>query len=249
MKKVWQIIKYILVALVVIFAVCMMIFTIVSITTSKNKNRSFFGYKAFIVLTDSMSATDFKSGDLVIVRDVDPSTLKVGDVISYRSTNIEHYYEVVTHKIRKKVRTDNGNPGFITYGTTTNTNDQEIVTYENVLGKHCKTLAGVGTFFQFLKTVPGYIICILIPFLILILSQVINCIRLFRRYQKEQHEEMEAERKKLEAEREENMRMREELYKETMKIREIQEELNSLRENLMAGNKHSHNEVIRRRND
>ena len=53
--------------------------------------------------------------------------------------------------------------------------------------------------------------CIFIPFMLLILYQGLNCIKLFRRYKKEQMEEMEAERSKIEAERAENQKLMEEL--------------------------------------
>lgn len=52
---------------------------------------------------------------------------------------------------------------------------------------------------------------ILIPFLLLILIQGLNCIKLFRRYKREQMAEMQAEREKLEAERAESQKMMEEL--------------------------------------
>ena len=65
MKKAWHIIKAILLWLVVALAVCMMGFTIVSVNTFDRMDRSLFGYKAFIVLSDSMSATDFNAGDLI----------------------------------------------------------------------------------------------------------------------------------------------------------------------------------------
>ena len=169
MQKALHIIKNIFVWLVVALAVCMMIFTLVSVNTFDRADRSLFGYKAFIVLSDSMSKTDFDAGDLVLVKEVDPSTLKEGDIISYQSTNTENYGEVVTHKIRELTKDAEGNPGFITYGTTTDTNDENIVTYSFVLGKYQTRLPGVGKFFQFLKTTPGYIVCIFLPFLILIL--------------------------------------------------------------------------------
>ena len=69
----------------------------------------------------------------------------------------------------------------------------------------------VGTFFQFLKSTPGYIVCILIPFLLLILLEGIRCIRLFRKYKAEQQAELQAERDKIEAERAETQRMMQEL--------------------------------------
>ena len=158
-----------------------------------------------------MSKTDFDAGDLVLVKEVAPSTLKEGDIISYISQNTENYGEVVTHKIRELVTDANGEKGFITYGTTTDTNDETIVTYPFVLGKYQTHIPKAGTFFQFLKTPQGYFVCIFIPFMLLILYQGINVIRLFRRYKKEQMEEMQAERDKIDAERMENQKMMEEL--------------------------------------
>lgn len=76
MKKALHIAKNVLTWLIVVLAVCMMIFTIVSSMTFNRVDRDLFGYKAFIVLSDSMSATDFDAGDLVLVKEVDPETLK-----------------------------------------------------------------------------------------------------------------------------------------------------------------------------
>lgn len=51
MKKALHITKIILVWLLVILAVCMMIFTVVSSLTFDRTDRDIFGYKAFIVLS------------------------------------------------------------------------------------------------------------------------------------------------------------------------------------------------------
>ena len=211
MKKALNIVKKILVTLVFLVAVAMMVFTIVSVTTFDRTDRNLFGYKAFIVLSDSMSKTDFNAGDLVLVKEVDPSTLKEGDIIAYTSQNTSNYGETVTHKIRKLTTDANGEPGFVTYGTTTDTDDETVVTYPYVLGKYSNHIPKVGTFFQFLKSTPGYIVCILIPFLLLILLEGIRCIRLFRKYKAEQQAELQAERDKIEAERAETQRMMQEL--------------------------------------
>lgn len=209
--KALNVIRNIVVWQIVVIAAGMMVFTIVSVSTFDRAERSLFGYKAFIVLSDSMSKTDFNAGDLVLVKEVDPSTLQEGDIISYTSQNSSNYGEVVTHKIRKLTTDANGEPGFITYGTTTDTDDETIVTYEYVIGKYSKSIPKVGTFFQFLKSTPGYIVCILIPFLILILLEGIRCIRLFRKYKSEQQAELQAERDKIEADRAEAQRMMQEL--------------------------------------
>lgn len=122
----------------VALAVGMMIFTIISVSTFDRADRNLFGYKAFIVLSDSMKKTDFDAGDLV-------------------------------------------------------------------LGKYSSRIPKVGAFFQFLKSTPGYIVCILIPL------EGIRCIRLFRKYKAEQQAELQAERDKIEADRAETQRMKQEL--------------------------------------
>ena len=233
MRKALHIIKTIFVWLVVAVAVCMMIFTVISVNTFDRADRSLFGYKAFIVLSDSMKATDFDAGDLVLVKEVDPSTLEEGDIISYQSTGTENYGEIVTHKIRRLTADAEGNPGFITYGTTTDTDDENIVTYSFVLGKYQTKLPGVGKFFQFLKTTPGYFICIFLPFLLLILVQGINSIRLFRRYKREQLAEMEAEREKQKRELEEERRRLDAQQAESQKM---MAELLKLKQELTGGN-------------
>ena len=209
--KALKIIRSIFVWLMVALAVFMMIFTVVSVSTFDRADRNLFGYKAFIVLSDSMSKTDFSAGDLVLVKEVDPSTLKEGDIIAYTSQNTSNYGETVTHKIRKLTTNANGEPGFVTYGTTTDTDDETVVTYPYVLGKYSSHIPKVGRFFMFLKTTPGYIVCILIPFLLLILLEGIRCIRLFRKYKAEQQAELQAERDKIEADRAETQRMMQEL--------------------------------------
>lgn len=209
--KILKILRAAAVWLIVALAACMMIFTVVSVATFDRADRNLFGYKAFIVLSDSMSKTDFGAGDLALVKAVDPATLREGDIIAYTSQNSANYGETVTHKIRKITTDANGDPGFVTYGTTTDTDDETIVTYPYVLGKYEKHIPKVGMFFQFLKTTPGYIVCILIPFLLLILSEGIRCIRLFRNYKAEQQAELQAERDKIDAERAETQRMMQEL--------------------------------------
>ena len=209
MKKTLNVLKNIVVWLIVAAAVFMMIFTMVSVSFFDKNDRDIFGYRFLIVRSDSMAATDFDAGDIIISKDVDITTIKEGDIITFVSEDSNNFGETVTHKVRKITTDSKGDLAFVTYGTTTNTDDEALATM--VLGKYIGRIAGLGHFFAFLKTTPGYIICILMPFLLLIISQGINCIRLFRRYRKEQLEEIEAERQKIEQERAESHKMMEEL--------------------------------------
>ena len=211
MKKVFNILKTTFVWLIVLLAVSMMIFTVISVTTFNRNDRDLFGYKLYITLSDSMAKTDFHAGSLIMVKEVDPSTLKEGDIITFMSQDTNSFGETVTHKIRKLTTDAEGNPGFITYGTTTDVDDETIVTYPYVLGKYETHIPGLGIFFNFLKTTPGYFVCIFTPFMLLILYEGVKFFNLFRRYRKEQMEELASERRKLEEDRAENAKMLEEL--------------------------------------
>lgn len=208
-SKVWNIAKTVLTWLLIAVTVFVTVFTLISVNTFDRNDRSFLGFKFFIVQTDSMAATDFDAGDIVIAKNVDVTTLKEGDIITFVSEDPDSYGETVTHKIRRVIKNEDGSRSFVTYGTTTNTDDRTMASV--VVGKYVGKLPKLGAFFLFLKTTPGYIVFILIPFLLLILSQGVSTVRLFRRYKKEQMEEMEAERAKLEAERAESQRMMAEL--------------------------------------
>lgn len=211
MKKVLNIIKTTLVWLIVLLSVSMMIFTIISVTTFNRNDRSLFGYKMYIVNSDSMAATDFKAGSLILVKEVDPNTLKEGDIITFMSQDTNSFGETITHKIRKLTTDAEGRAGFITYGTTTNTDDETIVTHSFVLGQYQGNIPGLGTFFNFLKTTQGYFLCIFTPFMLIIIYEAVKFFNLFRRYKQEQMEEMLTEKAKIEAEKEENAKMLEEL--------------------------------------
>lgn len=211
MKKALSIIRTVLIWLVVLLAVSMMIFTVISVTTFNRNDRSLFGVKMYIVNSDSMAATDFNAGSLILVKEVEPSTLKEGDIITFMSQDTDSFGETITHKIRTLTTDAEGNPGFITYGTTTGVNDDTIVTYPYVLGKYQRHIPALGTFFNFLKTTPGYFLCIFTPFMLIILYEGVKFFNLFRRYKQEQMQEMQEERDKIEAEREANAKMLEEL--------------------------------------
>lgn len=209
--------------LLIAFTVFMMIFTIVTVTTVDRNDRSIFGVKFYIVQTDSMSKSEnnkdmdihFNAGDIVLIKNLsekEKTELEAGDVIAFISTNSVSYMETVTHMIREVKYNDEGKVvGYVTYGTNTGTNDEAVVEPEYLLGKYTGKLPGVGNFFAFVKSTPGYIVCILVPFLLLILYNGVNVIRLFRRYKKEQTAVMEAERAEIAEERKKNEDMLREL--------------------------------------
>ena len=208
-----KVISWILVA----FTVFIMLFTILTVTTVDKNERSIFGHKFYIVQTDSMSKSEnnaeldvhFNAGDIVIIKnlkDGEKASLKSGDIIAFISTNKDSYGETITHMIYEAKA-----EGYVTYGTNTGVIDEAIVEPSYILGKYAGKLAGVGNFFAFVKSTPGYIVCILVPFLLLILYNGASVIRLSRKYRQEQTDALNAEKQQIEEERAENQRMMAEL--------------------------------------
>ena len=232
LKRVFNIALKAVTWLLVAFAVLMMVFTVFTVTTVDRNDRNIFGMRFYIVQTDSMSPSEknkdmdvhFSAGDIILIQNVDdPTKLAPGDIIAFLSTNDVSYGETVTHMIREVKRDASGKLlGYVTFGTNTGTDDEALVEPAYVLGKYTGKLPGVGNFFAFVKSTPGYIICILIPFLLLILYNGINVIRLFRKYRREQTEMLEAERAEIAEERKQN----EEMLRELMALKAQLEQQN-----------------------
>ncbi len=208
MKKALDIAVRIITTVILIFSVCVMIFTVISVNTV-GKDADFLGYKPYIVLSDSMKDT-FAVGDLSVSAQADPETLEPGDIITFTSIDPSNYGSVVTHKIREITEYE-GEPAFVTYGTTTGVDDSYPVPFDNVIGEYKFRLPKMGYFFEFLTTPAGYVTVILIPFLVLIALQGAKFFRLVRQYRAEQQAELDTQRAQAAAELEEARRMKEEL--------------------------------------
>ncbi len=211
MRKAFTIVGRIVTILILLFAIAVMIFTVISVNTVGKEEASIFGYKPYIVLSDSMQDT-FEVGDMVISKSVDVSTLEPGDIITFSSIDRANRGETVTHKIRE-ITTYEGEQAFVTYGTTTGVDDAYPVPFANVTGEYQFRLPGMGYFFEFLRTPAGYVTLILIPFLLLILLQAVRFFKLMGQYRREQREELAAEKAAVEAERLKAQQMLEELEK------------------------------------
>ncbi len=216
-QKALKIVDGVVTAVILAFTLCVMIFTIASVSTVDREDRTLFGYKVSIVLSDSMHGT-FDAGDMIFSKQIDDtSSLQPGDIITFSSIDPSNYGSVVTHQIREVV-TYEGRPAYQTYGTATGADDVYPVPADHVIGVYSFRLPNMGYFFNFLKTPAGYVTVILIPFLLLIIWQGIRFVRLFRQYKREQQAEIDAQMAEATAEKE--------------KAREMMRELEELRSQL-----------------
>lgn len=132
------------------------LFIIFQSHTNNDKVPSVFGYKPFIVLSGSMEGQILK-GDLIITKEVDPSTLKVEDIIAFR--DVEN--TVTTHRIIDIVKS-NGTTKFITKGDNNSTQDRSLVDYKDVEGIYVMRIAGFGSIMKSLSEPMTIIILVFI---------------------------------------------------------------------------------------
>ena len=180
-KAYLEIAKKVVSWIVIIFTVAMIIFTIISVTTMDKNERTVFGNNFYIVRTDSMSLSDknadqkvhFNAGDIVIIKPIKDiearSQLEAGDIIAFISRDDDTYGETITHRIRSVNKDRYGKViDYTTYGTNTDTNDETTVPPDFIIGTYNGKIPGVGNFFVFMKTHIGYVVCVLILFLLII---------------------------------------------------------------------------------
>lgn len=205
-KKALKITGNVLTVAVAILVVIMTVLTVFSMVFNRDGTASVFGVQAYVVQSDSMTP-EFAAGDVIFSEEVNPEELVAGDIITFISRDSASYGQTITHCIRE-VTTHNGELAFITYGIATGVDDGTPAAASDVLGRYAFRIAGLGSFFEFLKSVPGYIVCILLPFLVIIGLQVANIVSAVRAARAEKAAAAAAERSRVEALEEEVARLR-----------------------------------------
>ena len=183
------------IALCVVFVPLLLINVtlIVKSYTSPDKVPDFLGYKPFIVLSGSMEPS-IMTGDMVFVKETDPDSLKVGDVIAYKSGSA-----VVTHRI-VEVKSENGETRYVTQGDANNAADQSLVKPADVEGIYQRRVAGAGNLAMFMQTTTGMILFVACPLVLFVLWDVIRR-QLESRKEVSRTKELEMELERLRAEK------------------------------------------------
>ena len=120
-----------------------------------------FGWSWAVIISGSMEP-EILVDDLIVVHAED--AYAVGDVITYESGN-----SVVTHRIVEQTP-----EGFITKGDNNNTQDQNPVPLDAVVGKVKWVLPGVGKGIVFMRSPLGMLILVLAGFCLIELPYLLR---------------------------------------------------------------------------
>ena len=156
-----------------ICVLCFMIMfaLIICMQRFSNNSLSIFNYRLFSVVTGSMSPK-YEVGDVILCKEVDIKTLKIGDDITYLGKSGTYKDKIVTHRIHNIEEVD-GELEFYTKGIAS-TRIDPVVKKEQIYGKIVIKFQTLSWLYKFITTPSGFYICIFIPIAILIGSEIIS---------------------------------------------------------------------------
>lgn len=143
-KKVWNVVSSILVALVVILALLLV-------------GARLVGLRVFTVLSGSMEPA-YHTGSLIYVKKVDPFTIQPGQPITF----LLDEDTVATHRVVGVVP-DEEDPGVIRFRTKGDANEAEdgaLVHYKNVIGTPVFSIPCLGYLADYIQHPPGMYVAI-----------------------------------------------------------------------------------------
>lgn len=155
-----------------ILALVFVLFARISGTTP-----SLFGYSILRVETGSMEP-ELKVGSIILVKKVDPATLKDGDVITYIGQETPVKGHLVTHQICEEPREENGKYYFVTKGLANTLPDPEFDDSQ-LYGKVVYKIPLLGTLYDFFSS-PFGLIAFFVVMIIAFSSELINLIYIIR---------------------------------------------------------------------
>ena len=157
LKKIWNIVSTVLVIVVVFCAVFLM-------------GSRLIGFQCYTVISGSMEPA-YSVGDLLYVKKVDPSSVKVGDPITFI---LNEDLVVATHRV---VQIDAENQRFYTKGDANEIADSEPVHFNNLIGVPQFSLPMLGYVSDFIQNPPGSFITIGIGAILILIVFLPDIIR------------------------------------------------------------------------
>ena len=136
-----------------IFIYCLSIFIVLAaifFAASKSPNKSMFGFRYYVVLTDSM-VPEFSSGDMVFVKVSDAKSIDKGDVITFNPSSGSDAY--LTHRVTEKLTNYQGTGAtcFRTKGDANKDDDSFLIDESRVIGKVQFHVPKLGVIVRFVQ--------------------------------------------------------------------------------------------------
>lgn len=170
-NKTFKIIYGIIKAFVIVLLSIYLLFVMIQRFTN---NASILGYRVFTVATGSMEPV-YNVNDVILVKDVVPSTLKVGDDIAYLGNRDAVKGLIVTHRIIKIEKLDDGKVHYTLKGVNNKYEDPSI-TEDQILGKVVGKTYVVSFINHVVKNIYGFFFLVFCPLVLVIFLEIADTV-------------------------------------------------------------------------
>lgn len=166
-----------------VFLIMILVFLVIIINFIDQKNNLKKGIpkpalvSAYTIVSPSMVPNINVLDVIITTRVSDPSKIKVGDVITFNSTDYRSSGVTVTHRVKKVEKTSDGKYLFTTKGDANNTEDATRQPFSSIYGKVLLRLPKLGYIQYILSTVLGWLLLIIIPTVLIIGADIIKIIK------------------------------------------------------------------------
>lgn len=202
-KFIASIISWTALVILILLALFLVYYTVSTKIYSK-KGEKFEPFISLYTIVSGSMEPNIKVYDVVVSKKVSsPENIKVGDVITFISTSSISKGMTITHRVIEVKQTEKGYV-YRTKGDNNLSPDTAPAEYNNVIGKVVLRVPGLGRVQSFIGTQSGWLIVIVIPALLIIISDILKIFKLTGVKNKiEQIDEEDKQRKRERAKKEE----------------------------------------------
>lgn len=164
------------------------------LSATAGKAPSVLGFSVFQVQSGSMEP-EIPVGGIVIVHKQKPSSLKVGDIISFYSNDMTISGKINTHRIAEIKDSDSGEKIFRTKGDANDAVDTAAVFEVDIIGKVILNVGTVGgSVLGVLRNPKIIFIFIVLPLIFITMGEAVNLAKLIAEYKFSEQKDEEDEK-------------------------------------------------------
>jgi signal peptidase len=168
--------SYVFLVFLFIIAMFLMFYILTSAIAKKTNTKPLISI--YTIVSPSMEPTIMVYDVIVNTKINSDNDLNKGDIITFYSDAIDTGGYTVTHRVYKKY-IYNDITYYETKGDNNNSQDVGRITFDNVVGKYLFKLPGLGKIQFFVSSKLGWIMIILIPASIIIVSDTVKLIKAY----------------------------------------------------------------------
>lgn len=166
LKIIGNILYYMLVVLV------LLILLVVLLQRFTHNNASIGGIRIFNIVTESM-VPEYKVGDILISKSIDPSKIEIGDDVVYMGEVGSFQGKIITHRVID-IEKDGDNYKFHTKGIANEYEDPAVVSEDQIYGTIIYKTHILSFISKIINNLYGFYFLIFIPLAVLIIVKIVK---------------------------------------------------------------------------